>query len=266
VSGTTRAVALGLLIGLLPMLVVFAATSGLTPADRGPADISSAASEPPAQLDPAYVDQQLALYAATPAARPSPNSAWTRGGLTAPRSAASIPTATLPAQPKEAPAPRIGAVAPAAAPVRPLVAGAPSIRSAPAPAPRSASALGAAVPPAIRRWESLIAPAAARAGIDPNLLAALIMTESAGNPDATSAKVAVGLMQIVGGPRDPAANVAQGAAILAEHLARYGRNDLALAAYNAGAGAVDQHGGVPPYRETRDLVFRVLVRYELYSR
>jgi soluble lytic murein transglycosylase-like protein len=117
----------------------------------------------------------------------------------------------------------------------------------------------------VRRWEDIIVRAADRTRLDPNLLAALMMTESEGNPDAVSPKGAIGLLQVMGGPTDPAANVQQGADILAGHVAHYGgKLDLALAAYNAGPGAVDRYGGVPPYLETRDHVFRVLLRYDLY--
>lgn len=126
--------------------------------------------------------------------------------------------------------------------------------------------LGAAVPDSIRRWESLILAATDRYKVDPNLIAALMMTESEGNPNALSSAGAVGLMQIMGGPWDPAENIRLGTAIMADNLRRYGgRVDLALAGYNAGNGAVAKYGGIPPYRETRDQLFRVLLRYELYS-
>ena len=72
-------------------------------------------------------------------------------------------------------------------------------------------------------------------------------------------------MQVVGGSSDPETNVEQGARILAADLARFHATDLALAAYNAGAGAGERYGGVPPYRETRDLVFRVMLRHQLYA-
>ena len=62
---------------------------------------------------------------------------------------------------------------------------------------------------------------------------------------------AVGLLQILDGPSDPEANIAAGAALFAQHMRTYGDLDLALAAYNAGPGAVRTHGGVPPYDETR---------------
>jgi soluble lytic murein transglycosylase-like protein len=107
---------------------------------------------------------------------------------------------------------------------------------------------------------------AAENDLDPNLVAAVIMTESGGNSQATSKKGAIGLMQIVNGPYDPEENVRDGTRILADRLRRYGGDlELGLAAYNAGAGAVDRFGGIPTYGETETYVFVVLNRYYLYS-
>jgi hypothetical protein len=126
--------------------------------------------------------------------------------------------------------------------------------------------LGAAVPADIRRWEPSIVKYARQNGIDPNLVAAMMMTESQGNPVAMSSRGAVGLMQVVDGPYDPEANIALGATIIAANLRRYSGNvELSLAAYNAGAGAVDQFRGVPPYLETETYVYVVLNRYYLYQ-
>jgi soluble lytic murein transglycosylase-like protein len=77
---------------------------------------------------------------------------------------------------------------------------------------------------------------------------------------------AVGLMQILNGPRDPEESVAQGAAILASHLGTFGELDLALAAYNAGPNAVRAHGGVPPYDETRWHVYLTRWWFWAFSR
>jgi len=129
-----------------------------------------------------------------------------------------------------------------------------------------AVALGSTVPGEIRRWESLILKYAVPLGLDPNLVAAVMMTESGGNPNATSSKGAIGLMQVVGGSYDPETNVRQGTRILANDLGRFnGDVELALSAYNAGAHAVDTYSGVPPYLETENYVFEVLNRYYLYS-
>jgi soluble lytic murein transglycosylase-like protein len=150
------------------------------------------------------------------------------------------------------PAPR--APQPAAVPARgaaPLPAAVPP---PPAVAPEDArpARLNGAVPAAIRRWEPLILRYSAQHDLDPHLLAALMQVESAGREDAVSPKNAIGLMQVLDGPTDPEQNVARGAEILAGHLRAFGGDlDLALAAYNAGPGAVRAHGGVPPYEETR---------------
>jgi soluble lytic murein transglycosylase-like protein len=122
------------------------------------------------------------------------------------------------------------------------------------------------VPESIRQWEPLIDKYALDNELDPNLVAAIMMTESAGNPQATSKKGAVGLMQIVNGSYDPETNVRDGTRILANELKRYGGDlELSLAAYNAGAGAVNRFGGIPPYSETQTYIFEVLNRYYLYS-
>jgi soluble lytic murein transglycosylase-like protein len=104
--------------------------------------------------------------------------------------------------------------------------------------------------------------------ISPELVRAVIQVESGFNPRAVSPKGAMGLMQLmpatatqygVANPFDPAENIRAGVAYLRRLLDRYSnRVDLALAAYNAGPGAVDRHGErVPPYRETREYVRKI---------
>ena len=118
---------------------------------------------------------------------------------------------------------------------------------------------------------ALAVEAARRHGLDPALVLAVVGVESGFRPDAVSPKGAQGLMQLmpataaslgVADPFDAAANLDGGAKHLQDLVERY-HGDLkkALAAYNAGAGAVDRHGGVPPYAETRAYVGKVLERY-----
>lgn len=112
--------------------------------------------------------------------------------------------------------------------------------------------------------------AAAAHGVDVGLLRAVAWTESRGRSDAVSAKGALGVMQLMPAtaaalgvdPRDPAANIAGGAAYLSRQIARFGSVPLALAAYNAGPGAVLRYGGIPPYRETQGYVASVLARWQ----
>jgi hypothetical protein len=125
-----------------------------------------------------------------------------------------------------------------------------------------------ATPEKSRSFDELIDRHASRNGVRTDLVRAVIQVESAFNPRAISNKGAMGLMQLmpatarqfgVRNALDPAENVRGGVAYLRQLLDRYdGDERLALAAYNAGPGAVDRHGQtVPPYRETRDYVSRV---------
>lgn len=134
--------------------------------------------------------------------------------------------------------------------------------TAPLPAHGPASLGGAPTP-----YDGLIAAAAARHGLDPALLKGLIRAESNFNPTATSPAGAVGLAQLMPGtaaalgvadPTDPAQSIDGGARYLRQQLDAFGGDvTLALAAYNAGPGAVRRYGGVPPYAETQAYVQRV---------
>ncbi len=109
--------------------------------------------------------------------------------------------------------------------------------------------------------------AAARHHVDPNLVRALIKVESNFNPRAVSNKGAMGLMQLMPGtarqydvtnPFDAAQNVNAGVRHLKGLLDNFrGDVSLTLAAYNAGQGAVERNGGIPPYAETRNYVRRI---------
>lgn len=121
---------------------------------------------------------------------------------------------------------------------------------------------------------SLVSSASARDGVSPALVNAVVMAESAGDPSAVSSVGAQGLMQLMPGTAqtcglenawDPAQNVDCGTRYLRSLLQRYNNNvALAVAAYNAGPGAVDRYHGIPPYAETRAYVRRVLAAYRAY--
>ena len=112
--------------------------------------------------------------------------------------------------------------------------------------------------------------------LDPLLVRAVVLTESAGRPRARSPKGAMDLMQLmpatarrfgVANPDDPNQNIDGGARYLRWLLDRYGGDVArALAGYNAGEGAVDRHGGIPPYRETQDYVRTVRSTHQWLSR
>jgi soluble lytic murein transglycosylase-like protein len=119
--------------------------------------------------------------------------------------------------------------------------------------------------------DSLVLEHAQRHALRPELVRAVIQVESGFNPRARSPKGAMGLMQLmpatarelgVTNPYDPAQNIRGGTAYLRQLLDRYdGDERLALAAYNAGASAVDRYGrNVPPYHETRDYVRRISLK------
>jgi soluble lytic murein transglycosylase-like protein len=122
--------------------------------------------------------------------------------------------------------------------------------------------------------DALVTSASQADGVPAGLVRAVLMAESAGNPSAISVAGAQGLMQLMPGtaagcgianPFDPTENVQCGTGYLHSLLRRYHDNvALAVAAYNAGPGAVDRYHGVPPYPETRAYVVRVLNAYHSY--
>jgi soluble lytic murein transglycosylase-like protein len=131
----------------------------------------------------------------------------------------------------------------------------------------AAPAAGASALPAGTPFAAQITASAKRNGIDPALLAGLIKQESGFNPHAGSAAGAQGLTQLMPGTArglgvtntfDPAQSIEGGARYLKQQLDHFGGDVArALAAYNAGPGAVQRYGGVPPYAETQNYVRRV---------
>jgi soluble lytic murein transglycosylase-like protein len=117
------------------------------------------------------------------------------------------------------------------------------------------------------RFSALISQTAARYGVDEDLVHAVVQAESGYSPRSRSQCGAMGLMQLMPGtaralgvsdPWDPAQNLDGGVRYLRQQLDRFKDVDLAVAAYNAGPGAVQRHDGVPPYHETQGYVKRVM--------
>ncbi|WP_201504144.1 lytic transglycosylase domain-containing protein [Psychrobacter aestuarii] len=120
-------------------------------------------------------------------------------------------------------------------------------------------------------YDSYIRASAARHGVDPALMKAMMHTESAFNPNARSPVGAQGLMQLmpatarrfsVSNPWNPAENIEGSAKYIAWLMRRFNGNvEHAVAGYNAGEGNVDKYGGIPPFKETRNYVKNVMSRY-----
>jgi soluble lytic murein transglycosylase-like protein len=125
--------------------------------------------------------------------------------------------------------------------------------------------------PASRDARTMVHDAAVRSGLPPEFVESVALVESGFRPAAVSPKGAVGVMQLMPGtaktlgadPRDPAQNIDAGTRLLRELLIKYDGDVIkALAAYNAGEGAVDRYQGMPPYNETRGYVKKVIDAYQ----
>jgi soluble lytic murein transglycosylase-like protein len=124
------------------------------------------------------------------------------------------------------------------------------------------------------QYDAAIEQAALRNGVDPAVLHGLIQQESGFDPNSQSSAGASGLTQLMPGtasslgvanPLDPAESIEGGARYLGQLMKEFGGNTTeALAAYNAGPGAVRQYGGVPPYAETQSYVTKVMGYAESY--
>lgn len=131
-------------------------------------------------------------------------------------------------------------------------------------------------PPAPMKFYGMITEAADTYDLHPALIAAVIQAESNFNPRAVSYRGAKGLMQIVPSTQrllriknayDPRQNIDGGSRYLRELLDLFrGNVSLAIAAYNAGPNAVARHAGIPPFKQTREYVRKVLAYYHIYRR
>ncbi len=129
--------------------------------------------------------------------------------------------------------------------------------------------------PSPRAWDRVIARAGRNHGVSPGLVKAVVHAESAFDPDAVSHKGAQGLMQLmpatarqlgVDDPFDPWQNIDGGTRYLSSMIQRFkGDLSLGLAAYHAGERAVRRYSGIPPYRETRRYVKKVLSLHKRYD-
>jgi soluble lytic murein transglycosylase-like protein len=154
--------------------------------------------------------------------------------------------------------------------------GSPTFATALQAAVGSPAAGGAAGESAGGSYDALVQQAAQRYGIDPAVLHGLIQQESGFDPNARSSAGAMGLTQLMPGtasslgvanPMNPAEAIEGGARYLAQLMSQFGGNTTdALAAYNAGPGAVSRYGGVPPYAETESYVTKVLGYADEYRR
>jgi soluble lytic murein transglycosylase-like protein len=151
----------------------------------------------------------------------------------------------------------------------------PSVPAVPSPESAAPAIPLVPAPPAVeqRSVRELVTDAALRYGLPPAFVHSVAQAESGYRPSALSPKGAIGVMQLMPGtarqleadPKDLAQNIDAGTRLLRELLLKYQDTEngvrRALAAYNAGVGAVERFGGVPPYPETQSYVERVIELY-----
>ena len=181
-----------------------------------------------------------------------------------------VPTADIASYEKdETPAPAALATSPVAPPSGPSMSVPPdALASTSAPAPPVAQPVPVAAALTSADIDQAVREASSRHQLDPDFVNSVIKAESNFHPRAVSNKGAQGLMQLmpqtasklgVTDPFDPKANIEAGTAHLKALLSMYGNDPVkALAAYNAGAHRVEQYHGVPPYRETRAYVSKIV--------
>jgi cell wall-associated NlpC family hydrolase len=151
--------------------------------------------------------------------------------------------------------------------IRRVLSGSPGAGLLPEAAPSAVQVGSAAsgINSDVSRYASLFGQTEARLNLPAGLLAAVAQTESAGNASAVSPAGAQGLMQLMPttasglgvDPWDPSQAIRGAGRLLSGYLHKYGSVPLALAAYNAGPGAVDQYNGIPPYQETQNYVRKI---------
>jgi len=251
-----------LCVGAFALTLVNFATLGVQPADQQPAPVTPPALQAAAPAPPAV-----------PADPPKP-------AAEAPKETPRTETPPGAVTPAPAPAPRTETPAPAPAP-NPAPAAAPRPTTPPPPKPnddierlKKAADLMVKVNEALGMPQStygkIIYDIAVRHSINPHLVAALIHVESAFNPRAVSSKGSYGLMQLLPETArrfglkkkkdllDPKKNLEAGVRYLKWLADRFGGDaEKILAAYNAGEGAVERFGGIPPYQETQSYVQRI---------